>query len=54
MGKPDTDRALANLHIGMALARSGDKAGATAALNTVTGLRADIAKYWLLYLAQKA
>ena len=43
---------LANLHLGMALARSGDKAGATAALNAVTGPRADIAKYWLLYVQQ--
>jgi tetratricopeptide (TPR) repeat protein len=54
MGKADTDPALANLHLGMALARSGDKAGATAALNAVTGPRSGIAKYWLLYLAQKA
>lgn len=54
MAKPDGDAALANLHIGMALARSGDKAGATAALNAVTGPRAPIAKYWLTYLAQKA
>lgn len=54
MGKPDADASLANLHIGMALARSGDKAGATAALNAVTGARAGIAKYWLTYLAQKA
>jgi tetratricopeptide (TPR) repeat protein len=54
MAKPDGDAALANLHIGMALARSGDKAGATAALNAVTGPRAGIAKYWLTYVAQKA
>lgn len=54
MAKPDGDASLANLHIGMALARSGDKAGATAALNAVTGPRAEIAKYWLTYLAQKA
>jgi tetratricopeptide (TPR) repeat protein len=54
MGKPGGDAALANLHIGMALARAGDKAGATAALNAVTGPRADIAKFWLTYLAQKA
>lgn len=53
MAKPDGDAALANLHIGMALARAGDKAGATAALNAVTGPRADIAKFWLTYLAQK-
>ena len=44
------DANLANLHIGMALARSGDKAGATAALNSVTGTNAEIAKYWLLYV----
>lgn len=52
--KPDVDKGLANLHIGMALARAGDKAGATAALNAVTGPRSDIAKYWLLYVSQKA
>jgi hypothetical protein len=38
----------------MALARSGDKAGATAAFNAVTGPRADIAKFWLTYLNQKS
>jgi len=54
MAKPDGDAAIANLHIGMALARSGDKAGASAALNAVTGPRAVVAKYWLTYLAQKA
>ena len=52
MAKPDGDAALANLHIGMALARAGDKAGAAAALNAVTGPRAEIAKFWLTYLAQ--
>lgn len=44
------DAGLANLHLGMALARSGDKAGATAALNAVTGANAEIARYWLLWL----
>jgi tetratricopeptide (TPR) repeat protein len=44
------DADLANLHIGMALARAGDKAGATAALNSVKGANADIAKFWLLYV----
>ena len=43
---------LANLHLGMALARSGDKAGAAAALNAVTGNYAGVAKYWLLYVNQ--
>jgi tetratricopeptide (TPR) repeat protein len=52
--KPDADKELANLHLGMALARAGDKAGAAAALNAVTGGRADIAKYWLVYVQQHA
>ncbi len=54
MGKAGVDANIANLHIGMALARSGDKAGATAALNAVTGPRAEIAKYWLLYVQSHA
>ncbi|HZU51448.1 MAG TPA: tetratricopeptide repeat protein [Sphingomicrobium sp.] len=54
MGKPGVDAAVANLHIGMALARAGDKAGATTALNAVTGPRAEIAKYWLTYVNQRA
>ena len=54
MGKPGVDSNVANLHLGMALARAGDKAAATAAFNAVTGARADIAKYWLLYLQSKA
>lgn len=54
MGKPGVDANIANLHIGMALARSGDKAGATTALNAVTGPRAEIAKYWLLYVQTHA
>ena len=53
-GKAGVDASLANLHVGMALARSGDKAGATTALNAVTGPRAGIAKYWLTYVNQKA
>jgi Flp pilus assembly protein TadD len=52
--KADADKELANLHLGMALARAGDKAGATAALNAVTGPRADIAKFWLVYVQQHA
>jgi tetratricopeptide (TPR) repeat protein len=54
LAKPGTDMAVANLHLGMALVKSGDKAGATAALNAVNGPRADIAKLWLTYLSQKA
>jgi len=52
MAKPGADKDLANLHLGMALARAGDKAGAAAALNAVTGARAEVAKYWLLYSQQ--
>jgi tetratricopeptide (TPR) repeat protein len=52
IGKPGVDQNVANLHIGMALARAGDKAGAAAALNAVTGPRADIAKFWLAYVNQ--
>ncbi|HEY7006832.1 MAG TPA: tetratricopeptide repeat protein [Sphingomicrobium sp.] len=52
MGAAGADKALANLHLGIALARAGDKAGATAALNAVSGPRADIAKYWLVYVQQ--
>ena len=54
LAKPDVDAVVANLHLGIALARSGDKAGATAAFNAVSGPRADIAKYWLLYLQNPA
>ena len=52
IAKPGADKDLGNLHLGMALARAGDKAGATAALNAVTGARADVAKYWLVYAQQ--
>jgi tetratricopeptide (TPR) repeat protein len=44
------DKDLANLHLGMALARAGDKSGATAALNAAGGAQAGIASYWLLYI----
>jgi tetratricopeptide (TPR) repeat protein len=52
--KPDADAAVANIHLGIALARSGDKAGAKAAFEAVTGARAEVAKYWLLYLQTHA
>lgn len=55
VGNPAADQATANLRLGMALARSGDKAGATAALQLVKGgPREALAQYWLLYLAQGA
>jgi Tfp pilus assembly protein PilF len=49
-GKSGVDAELANLRLGMALAASGDKAGATAALALVTGPRAEIARYWQAYV----
>jgi hypothetical protein len=48
------DKNLASLRIGEALARSGDKAGATAAFNAVTGPLADVAKFWLIYVQRQA
>jgi len=52
--KGGVDTNVVNLHLGMALARSGDKAGATAALNAVTGPQANIAKYWLIWINAQA
>jgi tetratricopeptide (TPR) repeat protein len=52
--KAGADKDVTNLHLGMALARAGDKAGATAALSAVGGSRSDIAKYWLVYVQQHA
>lgn len=52
--KAGVDKDLANLRIGMALAQSGDKAGATAALSAAGGAQTDVAKLWLAYVATKA
>ena len=52
--KTGADANMINLRLGMALARAGDKAGATAALNKVAGPRAELAKYWLVYLSTRA
>jgi tetratricopeptide (TPR) repeat protein len=54
LGKEGVDKDLANLRLGMALARSGDKAGAEAALKSAGGVRSEVAKLWLTYLATKA
>ena len=51
--KSGVDANLANLRLGIALARSGDNAGAAVALRAVSGPRAEIAKYWLLYLSTR-
>jgi tetratricopeptide (TPR) repeat protein len=54
LDKPGVDKDLANLRLGMSLARAGDKAGATAALNAVGGAQAGVAKLWLTYVETKA
>ncbi|MEO7503932.1 MAG: hypothetical protein ABIT69_01990 [Sphingomicrobium sp.] len=53
LGKTGADASQLNLRLGSALALSGDKAGAKAAFDLVTGPRAEVAKYWLIYLAQR-
>jgi hypothetical protein len=52
--KQGVDKDLANLRLGMALARAGDKAGAEAALKAAGGAQTEVAKLWLTYLATKA
>ncbi len=53
--KSGVDAATVNLRLGAALARSGDKAGAATAFAAVSsGSRATLAKYWQLWLSQKA
>lgn len=54
IGKRGLDAGVSNLHLGMALLRSGDKAGAIAAFKAVKGTRADIAELWLIYAQQHA
>lgn len=54
LDKQGVDKDLANLRLGMSLARAGDKAGAEAALKAAGGSQAEVAKLWLTYLATKA
>ena len=55
LSKGGVDADTVNTRIGIALARSGDKAGATAAFATVQSApRADIAQLWTTYLNQPA
>lgn len=48
--KGGVDKDLANLRLGMALARGGDKAGAKTALAAVGGAQVMPARFWLAYL----
>ena len=54
LGKTGANADLINLRLGEALAQSGDKAGATAALKAAGGAQAEIAKYWLAWLSTRA
>jgi tetratricopeptide (TPR) repeat protein len=53
-GKSGVDADVAKLHLGMALAAAGDKAGASTAFKAVGGTRAGIAQLWLAYLQSRA
>ena len=48
--KGGIDADAVNTRLGIALARSGDKEGARAALQSVKGIRAEVAGLWLLHL----
>jgi tetratricopeptide (TPR) repeat protein len=51
LSKGVTDRDEVNTHLGIALALSGDKAGAKTAFTAVTGApRADIAAFWITWI----
>lgn len=52
--KSGVDANLANLRLGIALARSGDKPGATAAFNAVSGPQQATARLWLAWLDRRA
>jgi lipopolysaccharide biosynthesis regulator YciM len=54
LSKTGADLANANLRLGIALALSGDKAGARTALEAVVGPKAEIAQYWLTYNSLRA
>jgi tetratricopeptide (TPR) repeat protein len=49
--KGGEDANLVNLRLGASLAQAGQRAAAEAAFHAVTGPRADIAAFWLLWLA---
>lgn len=55
VGAPTVDQPTANLRLGMALAKAGDKDGSAKALQAVAGgPREALAKYWLLFIKQPA
>lgn len=52
--KGSVDANVANTRLGMALALAGQRAEAEAALKAVSGPRAEIANYWMLWLDKRA
>jgi len=52
--KPGADADLINLRLGIALARAGDKAGATTALQTAGGKQQQIAQLWQAWVAGRS
>ena len=54
LAKTGVDANLANTRLGIALAMTGDKAGAAAAFDAVTGQRQDLARYWSLWTSKRA
>lgn len=52
--KGSIDANLANTRLGMALAMSGQRPAAEAAFKAVTGPRAELANFWLLWLSSRA
>ncbi len=54
MTKGGVDANLVNTRLGIALAMSGDKAGASTAFSAVTGPRQDLARFWTLWVSKRA
>ena len=52
--KGGVDANLVNTRLGMALAQSGQRAEAETAFRAVTGPRAELANYWMLWLSKRA
>jgi tetratricopeptide (TPR) repeat protein len=54
LAKGGVDANVVNTRLGMALARAGQKDAAKQAFSQVTGPRAGLAKYWMIYLDKSA
>ena len=52
--KSGVDSSLVNMRLGIALASSGDRAGAEAAFKAVSGPRGELAALWMAWLSRGA